>query len=92
MYCKRKSFERFYGGEIPMKKKIKVRLVFIECVHGFLLNNADRDGKIPRNQITTILGRGLHIKKVNHKQILKELETFGIITNSQKNFIEIKKP
>lgn len=73
------------------KKKRVPKLVLIDCIHVFLLKHADGDGKIERKQIPTVLGRGLHIHKENHRRILKELESFGIIINSQKNFVEIKK-
>lgn len=73
------------------KKKGVPKLVLIDCVHLFLLKQADTEGKIQRKEIPIVLGRGLHIQKENHRRILRELESFGIIIDSQKNFIEIKK-
>lgn len=65
------------------------RMTLLNCIHLYLIEVADKEGKIKRKEIAAVLGRGFHIKKIYHKKILKELKGLGIISNHHKLWIQI---
>ena len=61
------------------------------CVHYFLLNKTNPEGKIIRKDLKAILGVSFHIPKDKKESLIRELKNYNIITNNERDNFEINK-
>lgn len=66
------------------------RSVLLNCIHIYLLKEADEEHKILRHNLPAVLGRGFHIPREHHRKVISELESCGIIIDSQKSWVKVK--
>lgn len=66
------------------------RSVLFNCIHVYLLKEADEERKILRKNLPMVLGRGFHIPRIHHKKVILELKERGIITGEDKSCVKIK--
>ena len=92
MHCQRecpKEYDRNNTMNERYRNKIN-RSVLFNCIHLYLLKEADNEKKILRKELPSVLGRGFHIPREYHRKVVLELQDHGIIIDSQKSWVRIK--